>query len=326
MILEREIINLLARRLYQRDWKPNDVAQLPLNDGRSLICSIDTLVSSTDIPPGLSLRYAARKAAVSVISDFASKGVGVDGMLLSLSLPPTHAKRDIEEIGRGLSEASREYGFKVLAGDTNEASDLVITCCGLGFTERSIPNRGSARVGDTVVTTGLFGLHALGLEILLEGIQPKSNLERLAVQKFTSPMARVDEGGLAVSSGAVTASIDSSDGLLYSLYEIAEHSDVKISIDSLPAYPGIKEAALRYGFSWERLVLGGGEEYELIFTVIRDRWEELENMFSSRGLELLKIGRVEEGSGVYLIEEGMHRRLERTGWEHFGEDRNTVKS
>lgn len=317
MIPEREIINILARYLYGERWRPNDVALLPLGEGRHLVCSIDTLVKSTDIPPGMTLTHAARKAAVSVVSDFSSKGVRVAGMLFSLSLPPTHTPSDIEEIGRGLREAAREYSFTLLGGDTNEASDLVITCCGLGFSEGPIPPRGGAQVGDVVVTTGLFGLHALGLEILLSGVEAEGELERLAVERFIRPEARVEQGVLAVSSGAVTASIDSSDGLLSSLYELAEQSGVRILVESLPAHPGVRKAARRHGFPWEKLILGGGEEYELVFTLRKSRWSDLEEAFSSGGFKLHRIGRVEDGEGVYLSERGKIVKLERVGWEHF---------
>jgi thiamine-monophosphate kinase len=319
MISERDVIKRMAAILYGGQWRPEDVTKHPIGKERFIISSIDSLVASTDVPEGTSLRSAARKAAVAVVSDFASKGVNVEAMLFSISLPSVYTSEGVEEIAKGLRDAAQEYSFQILGGDTNEAKDLVITCCGIGTSHGQIPRRSGSKPGDILAVTGLFGLHPLGLWMLKSSASPRTPLESLAVERLLRPKARAREGVLAASSGALTASIDSSDGLLQSLYEIAENSGVKLLLDFLPAYPGLEEAAERLRLSVDKLVLEGGEEYELVFTVKRDGWNSLKASFDDRGLDLYEIGRVEVGSDVYLLRSGGYERLERGGWEHFKE-------
>ncbi len=314
---EREVIRRMASILYDSHWKPEDVTRHPIGEGRFVVSSIDTLVASTDVPEGTSLRSAARKAAVAVVSDFASKGINVEAMLFSISLPFVYDSGDVDKIAEGLRDAAQEYSFRFLGGDTNEAKDFVITCCGIGFSNGQMPSRSGAKPGNVLAVTGLFGLHPLGLWMLKSEKTPQTSIESLAIERLLRPKAHVREGVLAASSGVLTASIDSSDGLLWSLYEISENSGVKVMLDFLPVYPGLEEAAEMHGLSVDRLVLEGGEEYELVFTVERDGWTSLKASFDQKDLDLYEIGRIEEGSDVYLLKNGGYEKLEKGGWEHF---------
>jgi thiamine-monophosphate kinase len=317
LVSEREIIRVMAGYLYKEGWMANDISTYGWGDGLDIICSIDTFVASTDMPPGMGFRDAARKAATGVVSDFASKGARVEAILFSLSLPRTHTLKEIREIAEGLAEAGEEYGFQLLGGDTNEAKDFVITCCGLGRKRLPIVSRSGAMPGDVVATTGLYGLQPLGLHLLKIKATSRNGVEKDALESFLRPVARVEEGYMAISSGMVTSSIDSSDGLLQSLYEIAENSGVRIVVETIPIHPSLRGVAERYDLDPESLALEGGEEYELIFTVRREGWNLLESSFSKAGKPLHRIGRVEGGEGVYLEREAGAVRLERRGWEHF---------
>ncbi|MFQ5870874.1 MAG: thiamine-monophosphate kinase [Candidatus Geothermarchaeales archaeon] len=312
---EREIIQTMGGILFPEGWAPDDVASLQASGEGRLVCSTDSLVASTDVPSSMSLFDASRKAAVSVVSDFASKGVQVEGMLFSLSLPPAHTRKDIENLARGLRAASQQYGFTILAADTNEARDLVVNCTGFGFTTRDIPGRGSASPGDIVLTTGLFGLSPLGLHLAKRDLRPESEVEVRASDAFLSPTVKVESALKLVATGHVTSSMDSSDGLLTSLYDIAEASDVKITMDGLPTYPGIEEAATKHGLDLQNLVLAGGEEYESIFTVSPAGWEEAQRLIQE-GSSYYRIGEAGVGKGVYLRENSSLRPLRRRGWEH----------
>ena len=76
---ERKIIDLIVRRLHKMPRMPipfgDDVSGMDIGAGRLAILKCDMLVRRTDIPRGMSLRQAARKAVVMNISDLASKGV-----------------------------------------------------------------------------------------------------------------------------------------------------------------------------------------------------------------------------------------------------------
>ena len=65
-----------------------------------------------------------------------------------------------------------------------------------------------------------------------------------------------------------SASIDSSDGLAVSLYELASQSKrVDIAVYRIPAVEGLDKFARENGYETDELVFHGGEEYEIVATI-----------------------------------------------------------
>ena len=124
---EREIIELIKKRLdvLPKSFLPfgDDVSTVPLDKARVAVLKTDMLVGKTDVPRGMSLWQAARKAVVMNVSDFAAKGVAPKAALVSLGLPRGLLSSDVEEIGRGLNAGAREYGAYIIGGDTSEQVD-----------------------------------------------------------------------------------------------------------------------------------------------------------------------------------------------------------
>ncbi|MDQ4101198.1 MAG: thiamine-phosphate kinase, partial [Thermoproteota archaeon] len=161
---EKQIINIFANKLGIGCL--DDVAVLRKN----IAIKTDMLVASTDVPPGMKSWQIARKSVVSCVSDLAAKGVKPYAGVISLGLPNISSMRrpDIEGLAEGFVIASREFGVKIVGGDTNEAGDLVIDCTIIGFTRFKVPTRSGARPGDYVVVSGSFGFAPAGLYMLLQ--------------------------------------------------------------------------------------------------------------------------------------------------------------
>jgi len=296
----------------------DDVSAINIGGGRIAVLKTDMLVGETDVPPGMSLRQAARKAVVMSVSDFAAKGVKPLAMLVSLGLPRSLSENDIRDIGAGLGDAAREYSTYIIGGDTNEASDLIISCSLLGFSsEGRVVSRSGAKPGDIVAVTGEFGKTSAGLKILLEGLSAPKEITKKLKEAVFIPRARLSEGLALSEAGVLSASIDSSDGLAMSLYELSDASNVGFIIDHVP----IAEEAVRFadihGFDPYDLGLYGGEEYELIVTVRPQLWEAAERAIADVGGTLIRIGRVIREKRIELRTNGEIRDIERRGWEHF---------
>jgi len=315
---ERNIIELIVRRLRKMPRMPipfgDDVSGVEIGGGRVAILKCDMLVGRTDVPRGMSLRQAARKAVVMNISDLASKGVRPIAMMVSLGLPRSTTTRDVEEIAEGLDGGAREYATYIIGGDTNECDDLVIGCYVFGLAKPgTVVQRSGAKPGDLVAVTGQFGNTAAGLQILSSETEIPQPLRETLVRSVYEPNARLKEGIALARTRAVTASMDSSDGLAWTLHEIAQASSVGFELKELPISSAAEEYARLRGINPVDLALYGGEEFELVLCLKQKAIRK-----ATRAVRSLRIiGRVTQDAGVVTLSHQRKQVLVRpAGWEH----------
>jgi thiamine-monophosphate kinase len=125
----------------------------------------------------------------------------------------------------------------------------------------------------------------------------------------------LDLGLRLASRGAITASIDSSDGLAWSLHELSKMSGVGIRIEAVPVSDAARQFSARYGYDASDLALYGGEEYHLIVTAKPALLQIAQK--AARG-QLKAIGVVTRRSeGIRLARSGGDIMIRMKGWEHF---------
>jgi thiamine-monophosphate kinase len=319
---ERRIIEIIQKQLDIMPEMPipfgDDVSAYDLGNGKMAILKTDFLVDETDVPRGMSLRQAARKAVVMNISDFAAKGVRPLVILVSLALPKGLSRRHVEEIGKGLNSGAREYDTYVIGGDTGEASNLIINPSIFGIAEKGkVALRSGATPGDLVAVTGLFGKTSAGLKILTEEMEAQPAMRRALANSVLMPHARLLEGLVLTQTGTVSAAIDSSDGLAWSLHEIAKASHVGFLIDRLPIAHEAKVFAKTNGLDPLELAMYGGEEYELVLTIKPRLWQKAEQAIEKVGGKLMLIGKATSMRKVLLATNGKKQEIEARGYEHF---------
>ncbi|MDH5376513.1 MAG: thiamine-phosphate kinase [Candidatus Bathyarchaeota archaeon] len=319
---ERKIIEVIQSRLDIMPKMPipfgDDVSAYDVGNGNLAVLKTDMLVDKTDVPPGMSLWQAARKAVVMNVSDFAAKGVKPLVMLVSLGLPRKLTRKDIEEIGEGLNAGARGYNTYIIGGDTNEASDLLISLSLFGIAKKNmLMLRSGAKPGDLAAVTGFFGKTSAGLKILIDCFKAPQKIRKTLVESVLMPHARLKEGLALSRTRAITASIDSSDGLAWSLHEIAKASDVGFLINRIPTAKEVERFATINELDPLELTLYGGEEYELVLTVKPRLWKKAEKAVEKVGGKLFPIGKVTAEKLVLLEIDGERRVIEPRGWEHF---------
>jgi thiamine-monophosphate kinase len=313
---EKQIIRIFANKLGISNL--NDVALLD----KGIVMKSDMLVASTDIPSGMEAWQAARKSIVSCISDLAAKGVRPHAAVISLGIPSSYSMLQpyIEGLAEGFAIASKEFGVRIVGGDTNEAAELVIDCSMIGFSTFKVPTRSGAKPGDYVIVSGPFGFAPAGLAILLQNaITVSSNsssksvtFRKHAVKSVLEPYPR-QSFGLALAR-YFSSSIDSSDGLAVSLYELASQSEgVDIIIYSIPFVEGLDKFAQENNLDKNDLVFHGGEEYEIVATISPTKIRQAEAAARKAGVSLHVIGRVQKGSGKVFARD---RLLENRGYMH----------
>lgn len=320
---EKQIIRIFADKLGISNL--DDIAVLR----KGIVIKSDMLVASTDIPPGMEAWQTARKSIVSCVSDLAAKGVKPYAGVISLGIPNSCSMQRpvIEGLAEGFAIASKEFGVKIVGGDTNEAGELVIDCTIIGFPRFKVPTRSGAKPGDYVVVSGLFGFAPAGLSILLQKNAVTINednhkddnddinsiFRKQAVKSVLEPCPR-QRFGLALAR-YFSSSIDSSDGLAISLYELASQGgNIDIIIYSMPVVSGLDKFAQDNSLNTHELLFHGGEEYEIVATISDTKIRQAETAAKRAGVDLYVIGRVQKGSGNVFVQ---NRMLENRGYIHF---------
>ena len=217
-----------------------------------------------------------------------------------------------------MNAGAREYDAYIIGGDTSEASDLIVSVSLFGTAEKSaLMLRSGAEVGDVLAVTGFFGKSSAGLRLLLGGCSAEGGLRKALLEAVFLPKARLAEGLALGGCGGVSASIDSSDGLAWSLHELGRLSGVGFVLGRVPVADEAKQFAIQNGFDASELALYGGEEYELVVTVKPEKWTEAIAAVEAVGGQLLPIGKATKETEIFLESDGERSLIEAHGWEHF---------
>jgi thiamine-monophosphate kinase len=312
---EEEVINLFKSYLESKNDNfskiGDDVSWIKFGK-KKFIAKVDMLVAKTDVPKQMKYWQVARKAVVMCVSDFACKGVKPLAFMISLGLPKGIKRKEIADLAKGFKHAMGEFNLRFLGGDTNEANDLIVDCIMLGFTDKLV-TRSGAKERDVVCVSGNFGYTYLGLRLLLSNKRPNLKIEREMVKKVLMPKPRLNLGLRLVREGLISSSIDSSDGLALSLYQLAEASNVSIKLDKIPVSKDVEIYCKKKGIDVVEAVFYGGEEYEVICTVKRGMLEKAIKVAKGIGEELIPIGIVEKEEPNVTLN---GKLIERRGWRY----------
>jgi len=310
---EQKIIKLFQNQFGNKKFVSEDVETFKIGKN-SFAITIDTLVESTDVPPGVKLEDTARKSIVSCVSDFSAKGVKPLYGIISITIPRRFTQSKIKALTKGISKASKEFNIKILGGDTNEGKELVLQVVLIGTSKKIILRKG-AKKNDRIITTGPFGYSALGLKILLEKKKINTKFAKKAVKYFSKPSPKLQF--CLTNKDYFTSSMDSSDGLSSTLHEMARQSKKKFVITKMPTQPELLHFVKKNKMKLIDLVFNGGEEYQTISTVSPSDIQKIQINAKKQKIPLYEIGYVTDGSGVILQSKGKTLRIPNNGWIHF---------
>jgi thiamine-monophosphate kinase len=255
----------------------------------------------------MAMETLAEKALAVNISDIAAMGGRPQYFYLGLGFPDRLAEAALRRFFSGLARAAGKWEVELAGGDYARATKMVIAVTVVGASARPVLRSG-ARPGDLIGLTGPTGGSALGLEMLLAG---KKRSPFIRLHKQPQPQCAA---GLRLSRFA-HAMIDVSDGLLLDLSRLTRASGVGAAIDyeRLPVSAAFRRECRCRGLAEKDLVLGGGEDYELLFTVSPAR----EKLLRKTGMVYHIIGRVTAERGLRLRENGRALGVGRRGFDHF---------
>ena len=306
---EKKIIEIMNKKKFLSE----DVEVFRLGNEQCAVC-VDTLVESTDIPKGSKLLDMSRKSVVSSVSDFAAKGIIPKFCIISLTLPKTISKKQVQELSKGFSKACKEFRIQLLGGDTNQGTEISIHVVLFGNVKEYTKRKG-AKIGDIICTTGPFGYTAAALDIILKKRKSSKTFSTKSKNQFFKPKPRLEFGHKSISY--TSSSIDSSDGLSSCLIELSKQSKKKFLITKIPTNNDVREFSEKNNTSLNRLVFDGGEEFELVFTVTPKNLKKIHALGKKNKISIFEIGHVSKGKGVFFDDGNNLFKIKDNGWQHF---------
>src|SRR5262249_22482160 len=173
---------------------------------------------------------------------------------------------------------------------------------------------------DVVLVSGTLGDAALGLRVLRGELGELGAAQRAALAaRHRVPEPRLALGRALAEGRLASAALDVSDGLVADLGHICEASRVgaTVEIGRLPR-SAAGAAALAVQPDLQDDVLGGGEDYELLFAAPETAIAGIEAAAAAVEVPVTVIGRLSAEPGVRVLDRaGGPIKVTRPGWTHF---------
>lgn len=317
----------------------DDASIVRTSPGLAVVATVDVLVEGTDFrwewcPP----EAVGQKGITVSLSDVGAMGAVPKYALVALALPPEMPLQRVDGLSRGIWETAEAARVTVVGGDISEAPSLVLslTVIGEGEAERLV-RRSGGKVGDTIWVTGPLGraaagLHALkaGYRITHSGVTGRRRGRKVSLQARKAlwetiqaqlyPVARYREGRILAEARFASAMIDLSDGLASDLSRLTEESGVgaQIYANRIPVNSHTKQVCRLLGLDPLTLAVGGGEDFELLFTSGADPVSIQDILVRNGFARPHPIGEVLPAeNGLFLVGPRGKREPLLGGFEHF---------
>lgn len=296
----------------------DDCALLAVPPGQRLAISVDTVVAGRHFPEDAAPADIAYRALAVAASDLAAMAATPLAATLALTLPT--AEHDwLAAFSDGLRQALADYELVLVGGDTTRGPlAITVQVHGLVAEGRALLRSG-ARVGDQVLVSGSLGDAGAALAVFAGHLAATPAQQRYLHQRFYRPSPRLQLASRLAS--VASSAIDISDGLLADLGHIAERSGVAAVIEggAVPLSDCLQQVAdHERALQW---ALTAGDDYELCFTVPRERMPELTAIAAASGVGLTRVGEVIAGRGVRAVDgHGNPLPFAASGFQHFTAD------
>jgi thiamine-monophosphate kinase len=295
----------------------SDDAAAWYSDASTQLATVDSLIQDVHFSLStISWKELGWKALAVNLSDIAAMGGVPEYALVSLALPEDTEVEDVVALYEGMIDLAQRFQVAIVGGDTCKSPVVAITISVLGSRQdKNILRRSAARPGDKIAVTGYLGSAAAGLEMLTSKLNFSPEVTSYLRDAFCRPQPRLAEGQLLVKQGVTTA-IDISDGLLSDLHHIcqASHVSARVEVARLPIQSMVRD---NFGERALKLALGGGEDYELLFTASTEVIDRVKEEISCPVTIIGEITAGKPGEVSLLDNSGNPINIHEAGWEHF---------
>ncbi|MBQ5627877.1 MAG: thiamine-phosphate kinase [Bacteroidaceae bacterium] len=303
----------------------DDAAVLQFSDDEEVLITTDLFMEGVHFDltyfPLVHLGY---KVVVANISDIYAMNGTPKQITVSLGISRKFCIEDIEEFYSGIRLACERYGIDIVGGDTTSSlTGLAISITATGTAPKGTAvRRSTAKETDLICVTGNLGAAYMGLQLLErekiatagKDIQPDFAGKEYILERQLKPEARKEViEKLRSENIKPTAMMDISDGLASELMHICKQSGVgcRIYEERIPIDYQTAVMAEELNLNVITCALGGGEDYELLFTVPIADHEKVAAMKDVRVIGHI----VSDTMGLALItRDGVEMQLRAQGW------------
>jgi thiamine-monophosphate kinase len=293
----------------------DDAALLDPPVGKQLVLAADAIVAGVHFLPDDPPETISRKLLRTNLSDLAAMGAAPLGYLMTCAFPAGTEDSWIAAFVAGLAADQTEFGLHVLGGDTVSTpgpASFSLTILGTVLPGQALRRQG-ARPGDEIWVSGTIGDGALGLLALTGKLPPDAYL----AERYRLPRPRLALG--QALAGVARAAMDVSDGLVQDLGHLARAAGCGAAIEAaLVPLSDPARAALVADPALLPRILGGGDDYELLFAAAPGEADRVLAAGRATQTPVSRIGRFMDGTGVLVLDAaGAPIPLPRRGWSHF---------
>jgi thiamine-monophosphate kinase len=323
MVSEDQLIERVCRRIpssgkHLRVGIGDDAAVLRPGVGTELVVTTDAFLENVHFlrkaHPANAVGY---KALARATSDLAAMGARSLCFFLTLGLPDSCTGAWLDGFLDGMARAARRFGLTLAGGDTTKYPVVMISLAVIGEVDRGKAIlRSGAKPEDMLCVSGRLGEAELGLRLIQRKLHKQKRWTKLLMKHFY-PEPRLAVGEWLAAHRFVTCMVDTSDGLSTDLGHICKASGVGAIVSALKL-PMVRIPAElnRHGLDPLDMVLNGGEDYELLFTVPKKLVSRLPRDLG--GIPITVIGEITRAKRVLLVDaNGKSKPLLPRGWDPF---------
>jgi thiamine-monophosphate kinase len=262
----------------------DDGALVRARAGEDVVVTTDAFVEGVHFRwRNESPRTVGRRALVANLSDLAAMAARPLGFTLSLVAPPALEVKRVDGLVAGLVHEAERHGCPLVGGNVAAGGETSLSITALGAVARgkALTRRG-ARAGDRLCVTGVLGVAAL---------------DRARAERAGGRVRYVAEPRLATARAlarvpGLGGCIDLSDGLEADAAHLLAPAGLALDLDdtAVPLAPRFAAACSRLGLDPLALACGGGEDYELLFT-LRPSAPAAGTLSRRLGIRVTEVGR-----------------------------------
>jgi len=280
----------------------DDASVIKFDKKHYLLLTTDTLVEDDHFNlKWFSAEQIGNKAIESNVSDIAAMGGFPKYALISLILPKNTNVNFINNLYNGINKNCKKYKISIIGGNLTHGKNISITVNMIGFVEKkNLCLRQNAKIDDLILVTGNLGSSRAGLELL------KTNKKGNSINYYLNPKSKLNIGRKL--SNFVNAMEDVSDGLASEIINICDESNLGAVIykEKIPINKNTIKDAKKINKNPYDYALYGGEDFELIFTINKNKLKSLKR----EKIKYFVVGKIlPKKNGIYLLDKNKKKKI-----------------